>query len=121
MSPYPIISRASRMRVPFTMDRRSSKLSTRYGTPVLATSHIRSKEKDKCGWVERISYDTLPMVKGRRYNVDSSVTSCLKVSHCLIWNLTLRSSRNTFSADHFCVFNQLPLPQFPLAKKTGST
>ena len=68
MSPYPIISRASRMRVPFTMDRRSSKLSTRYGTPVLATSHIRSKEKDKCGWVERISYDTLPMVKGRRYN-----------------------------------------------------
>jgi hypothetical protein len=71
--------RASRMRVPFTMGRRSSKPSPRYGAPALATSHIRSKEKRKCGWVERISYDTLPMVKGRRYNVDSSVTSCLKV------------------------------------------
>jgi len=47
--------------------------------PVLATSPIRSKEKRTCGWVERISYNVLPMVRERRYNVDSSVTSCLKV------------------------------------------
>jgi hypothetical protein len=25
--------------------------------------------------------------------------------YCLIWNLTLRSLRNTLSADHLCVFN----------------
>jgi len=52
----------------------------------------------------------------RRYNVDSSVTSCLKVfatsfaahhwqkAHYLTRNLTLRLSPNTLSAEHFCVF-----------------
>jgi len=34
--------REAHMRVPFTMNRRSSKPSTRYGAPALATSHICS-------------------------------------------------------------------------------
>jgi primosomal replication protein N len=42
-------------------------------------------------------------------------------SHCLTRNLTLRSSRNTLSADHVCMFKQTTASQFPLAKKTGST
>jgi hypothetical protein len=32
-----------------------------------------------CGWLERLSYDALPVWRERRYNVDSRVTSCLKV------------------------------------------
>jgi hypothetical protein len=47
--------------------------------PVLATSYIRSKEKRQREWLELLSYDALPMVSERRYNLDSSVTSCLKV------------------------------------------
>src|SRR6266852_1581940 len=42
-------------------------------------------------------------------------------SHCLTKNLTLRSSRNILSMDHFCIFKQTTASRFPLAKKTGST
>src|SRR5260370_34045678 len=46
------------------------------------------------------------MVIQRRYNVDSSVTSCLKVSHCLTKNLTLSHSLNALYVNHFLPVQQ---------------
>jgi hypothetical protein len=43
------------------------------------------------------------------------------LAHCLTKNLTLRSSRNIVSMDHFCIFKQTTTSRFPFAKKTGST
>jgi len=49
------------------------------------------------------------------------VTPCLREPHCLTRNLTLRSSRNTTSANHLAFSTKPPLHGLPFAKKTVST
>jgi hypothetical protein len=85
---------------------------------VLATLYIRSKLRHKVYIVR--TYFLCPIANGEEIasSLDSSVTSCLAMSHCLTKNLPLSSSQTHLYSKWFPILQQGHLfAHVPLHKK----